>query len=115
MAPLPRQIREAAARRLSLVLLAACAAGAHAATFVVDNVGELRQEAYRAAFDQARQRAARLAVLAGAELGEVLSVQETVVPNSDTKNPQVAMVMAMWFCLTIVGLRIWGITEYPED
>lgn len=67
-----------------------------AATFVVENVDDLRQEAYRAAFEQARQRAERLAALAGAELGEVLSVEETIVPQSDNKNPQMAYIMAIY-------------------
>jgi len=45
-------------------------------TFVVADPEAAREEAYRKAFADARQRAARLAMLAGAKVGAVLSAEE---------------------------------------
>ena len=67
-------------------------------TFVVDKVEPLRAEAYQIAFAEARQKAERLAELAGARVGPVLSVEETALPSSH-ENPQVAM-MAMMYGLS---------------
>ncbi|HWB10451.1 MAG TPA: SIMPL domain-containing protein [Pirellulales bacterium] len=45
--------------------------------FIVENAEELREEAYRKAFAEAKTRAQRLARLAGARLGKAISVDET--------------------------------------
>jgi uncharacterized protein YggE len=47
-----------------------------AVQFVAENVEKQRETAYRQAFEQARQRAQRLATIAGVKLGEVKSVEE---------------------------------------
>jgi uncharacterized protein YggE len=47
-----------------------------AVQFVAENVEKPREAAYRQAFERARQRAERLAAIAGVKLGEVKSVEE---------------------------------------
>ena len=43
----------------------------------------LRQQAYEAALKQARAKAERLAQLAGVELGDIVSIRETVPASKD--------------------------------
>jgi uncharacterized protein YggE len=50
-------------------------------TFVVEDATAAREKAYQQAFDQAKARAARLAKLAGARLGRVESVEESLEPS----------------------------------
>ncbi len=59
-------------------------------TFVVDNIDEVRQQAYQEAFKQAEARAKRLADLAGAKLGPVISLQESleVQPSNESSRQQ---------------------------
>jgi uncharacterized protein YggE len=45
--------------------------------FIVENTEELREEAYRKAFAEAKARAQRLARLADAQLGKAISIDET--------------------------------------
>jgi hypothetical protein len=59
-------------------------------TFVVDNADELREKAYQQAFKQARDRAQRLAKLAGGQVGNVVSVQESAEQPSGEKRHPVA-------------------------
>lgn len=49
---------------------------ASVAYFVVEHPEELREQAYRKAFDEAKKRGERLAKLAGAELGGVVTIDE---------------------------------------
>jgi len=66
-------------------------------TFVVDNVDELREKAYQNAFKQARDRAQRLAKLAGGNVGAVLSVQESAEqPSGEKKGIQEQMLSAIY-------------------
>ncbi len=65
-------------------------------TFVLNHAAELREQAYQKAFEQARSRAQRLAALAGAELGPVLSVQEGPPAPKNTESIQERMVSAMY-------------------
>lgn len=68
------------------------------ATFVLDNVSELRDQANQKAMEQARSRAERLAALAGVKLGPVIFVQEVGTPGSSESSPQ-----QMW--MAIYGIR----------
>jgi len=52
-------------------------------SFSVDKADALRDKASQAAFVQARERAAKYAALAGARLGDVLSVEEVASDASD--------------------------------
>ena len=66
-------------------------------TFVVDNADELREKAYQQAFKQARDRAQRLAKLAGGEVGAVVSVQESAEPaTGKNKGLQEQMISAIY-------------------
>ena len=56
------------------------------ATFKLSNTDTLRQQAYEAALKQARAKAERLAQLAGVELGEIVSIRETVPVSKDGNN-----------------------------
>lgn len=51
------------------------------ATFVLDNVSALREQAYQQAIAETRERATRLAELAGVKIGAVLSIQELAAPT----------------------------------
>ena len=62
-----------------------------AVTFVLDNVEALREQAYQKAFAHAKSRAQRLAKLADAELGSVLSVSESAVGGDDPQSLVLAM------------------------
>jgi uncharacterized protein YggE len=64
-------------------------------TFVVENIDEARQKAYQDAFTQAKSRAQRLADLAGAKLGRVLSIQESFEAESSHESQGMARMMAM--------------------
>ncbi|MGH7134493.1 MAG: SIMPL domain-containing protein, partial [Pirellulales bacterium] len=44
--------------------------------FVVEHPEELREQAYRKAFEEAKKRGERLAKLAGAHLGHVVTIDE---------------------------------------
>ena len=52
--------------------------------FIVDDFDALQEKAYRAAIDDARARAGRLARLSGVELGAVAGVREVLVPGEKT-------------------------------
>jgi uncharacterized protein YggE len=65
-------------------------------TFVVDDVVDLRDKAYQQAFDDARARASRLATLAGAELGPVVAVEQTVAEMHKEENLQMRMMAAIY-------------------
>lgn len=66
-------------------------------TFVVDNADELREKAYQNAFKQARDRAQRLAKLAGGNVGAVVSVQESAEqPSGENKGLQAQMISAIY-------------------
>lgn len=67
--------------------------------FVLDDASELREQAYRKAFDQAQGRARRLAELAKVSLGPVLSVREAADAggaSADTKGIYERMVTVMY-------------------
>ena len=51
--------------------------------FVLSDISDLREQAYRKAIEDARARAARLAMLTGVKLGTVLGVSETQVSGDD--------------------------------
>jgi uncharacterized protein YggE len=53
------------------------------ATFKLSKTDLLRQQAYEAAVKQARATAERLAKLAGVELGDIVSIRETVAASKD--------------------------------
>jgi uncharacterized protein YggE len=65
-------------------------------TFVVQDSESLRQQAYEAALAQARQRAQRLASLAGARLGRVLSIEEHEAAPSSEQGVQAAVMTAIY-------------------
>ncbi len=65
-------------------------------TFVLNDAAKVREQAYQKAFEQARSRARRLAALAGAELGAVLSVQEGPPATKGTKSVQESMMSAIY-------------------
>ncbi len=66
-------------------------------TFVVGNADELREKAYQQAFKQARDRAERLARLAGGQVGAVASVQESTEPvTQEKKSVQEQMISAIY-------------------
>lgn len=65
-------------------------------TFVLNDAAEVREQAYQKAFEQARSRARRLATLAGAELGAVLSVQEGPPAPKGAKSVQESMMSAIY-------------------
>lgn len=65
-------------------------------TFVVQDAESLRQKAYEAALDQARNRAERLAKLAGAKLGRVLSIEEHEAAPSSELGMQAALISAIY-------------------
>jgi uncharacterized protein YggE len=54
----------------------------------------MREQAYKAAMDDAKKKAERLATLAGVKLGRIVSVKDAVAVNSG--NPQNAAIMAMY-------------------
>jgi uncharacterized protein YggE len=54
--------------------------GSGLATFKIPDPSALRAEAYKKAMDDARAKAQRLAELAGAKLGRIVSVQEGSAP-----------------------------------
>jgi uncharacterized protein YggE len=60
--------------------------------FVIPDAEALRDQAYKAAMDDARKRAERLASLAGVKLGRILSVRDQ---GAVAMNPQSAQVYAM--------------------
>lgn len=66
------------------------------AAFKLEGVDQLKQQAYQAAVSDARERAERLAALAGVKLGKVTSIRET--PTSDDSkaryNPYYGYMMA---------------------
>jgi len=70
--------------------------GSTAVTFVLDGAEELREQAYQKAFDHARTRAERLAKLAGAELGPVLSVSEAPPEARNEASMQERMISAIY-------------------
>jgi hypothetical protein len=55
--------------------------------FVLDDITDLREQAYRKAIEDARARAARLAALSGVKLGPVQAVSETHVSGDDPAPP----------------------------
>ena len=65
------------------------------ATFKLSDTDSLRQKAYAAAMQQARAKAERLAGLAGIQLGDIVSIRETVPvskgDNSGGMSPYLAM------------------------
>lgn len=66
------------------------------ATFKLSKTDLLRQQAYEAALKQARAKAERLAQLAGVELGDVVSIRETVpVSKGDTSGGGMAAYLAL--------------------
>ncbi|HJT33968.1 MAG TPA: SIMPL domain-containing protein [Pirellulales bacterium] len=65
-------------------------------TFVVQNPQAAREQAYRQAFDDASRRAARLASLAGANLGRVLAIDESAPPPADEKGLQEIMLAEVY-------------------
>lgn len=70
--------------------------GSAAVTFVLDGAEELREQAYQKAFAHAQRRAERLAKLAGAELGAVLSVTESIASGGDNAGVQERLIAAMY-------------------
>ncbi len=70
--------------------------GTAAVTFVLDGAEELREQAYQKAFAHAQSRAARLAKLAGAELGPVLAVSEAPSGGGDPVSMQERIVSAVY-------------------
>jgi len=65
-------------------------------TYVVDDADQQREEAYREAFAQARARAERLAALAGAKLGPVVSVEEVADAPTSNTSVQERMISAIY-------------------
>lgn len=65
-------------------------------TFVVEDAESLRRRAYEAAFAQARQRAERLAGLAGVKLGRVVSIEEHEAAPSSEQGVQAAVISAVY-------------------
>lgn len=65
-------------------------------TFVVDDLDAVRQQAYTQAFEQAQSRAQRLADLAGAKLGPVISVEESMSVAPDESNGQMRVMAAVY-------------------
>ncbi|HEV3023427.1 MAG TPA: SIMPL domain-containing protein [Pirellulales bacterium] len=64
-------------------------------TFVVDNASQQHEKAYQQAFAEAKSRATRLASLAGATLGKVVSIEEGVEAKDDA-SIQEQMVTAIY-------------------
>jgi uncharacterized protein YggE len=65
-------------------------------TFVVQDAEVLRQEAYQAALAQARQRAGRLATLAGVKLGGIVSIEEHEAAAPSEQGVQMAVISAIY-------------------
>ena len=66
------------------------------ATFRLSNTDSLRQQAYEAALKQARAKAERLAQLAGVELGDIVSIRESVpVSKNDNNGNGIAAYLAL--------------------
>jgi len=70
--------------------------GGSTVTFVLDNAGELREQAYQKAIEEARSRAKRLAALADVKLGPVVSVQEVPAMSGSDGNAQMSAIMAIY-------------------
>ncbi len=66
------------------------------ATFKLSQTDTLRQQAYEAALKQARAKAERLAELAGLELGDIVSIRETVPSAKDDNGGGFAAYIAMF-------------------
>ena len=82
---------------LMLRMMGESVSSAPVVTFVVEDAAAAREKAYRAAFDQAKARAARLANLAGRRLGQVESVEEGMESNSrDEASVQERMITAIY-------------------
>jgi uncharacterized protein YggE len=62
------------------------------AEFRLENPAAVREQAYAAAIADARQRAERLAALAGGKLGKVVSIEEVDIETSN-ENPYVSAIM----------------------
>lgn len=67
-----------------------------AVTFVLENADQLREQAYQKAFAHAETRAQRLASLASADLGPVLSVEEVSASPASSNNPQTQLMLEMY-------------------
>jgi uncharacterized protein YggE len=75
----------------------AAGTGNPVATFVVPNPEAAREKAYQLAFQQAQARAERLAALAGAKLGRVLSIEEEPLAAAGSpQNAQMQMLAAIY-------------------
>ena len=65
------------------------------ATFKLSDTDSLRQKAYAAAMQQARAKAERLAGLAGIQLGDIVSIRETVPVSKGDNSGGVSPYLAM--------------------
>ncbi len=90
------RVSESAESALVTRLMGIGAASGAGLTFVVQDSESLRQEAYEAALAQARNRAERLAKLAGAKLGRVLSIEEHEAAPSSEVGVQAAVISAVY-------------------
>lgn len=70
------------------------AAAAGLVAFKLTDTDALREKAYKAAMDDARKKAERLATLAGVKLGRIVSVRDAVAVSG--ANPQNVAMMAMY-------------------
>ena len=57
-----------------------------AVSFKLPDTAQLRERAYKAAIDDAKAKAQRLAELSGAKLGRIISVHDEGVGSSDSEN-----------------------------
>ena len=91
------KIGSGASNALMMRMMGEAAASTPVVTFVVEDAAAAREKAYQAAFNQARARAARLANLAGQQLGRVESVEEgaETAPQDDA-SVQERMITAIY-------------------
>jgi len=65
-------------------------------TFVVDNAAQQHEKAYQQAFAEAKSRATRLAKLAGAKLGSVISIEEAADASKDDASVQEQLITTIY-------------------
>ena len=65
-------------------------------TFVVADPRAAREKAYRQAFEDAAERAGRLAALSQSSLGRVLAVDEVAAAGHDARSLQEAMISEIY-------------------
>ncbi|HEX5443892.1 MAG TPA: SIMPL domain-containing protein [Pirellulales bacterium] len=84
-------------------------------TFVVQNPQSAREQAYREAFDDAKSRATRLAALAGAKLGRVLSMDELGPAPANEKGLQETMLAEIYGVGNIQAAEARLVSHTLED